>query len=148
MLDANVSNPSLARLQFATPTDQIGAFQVSVRYSLPLRWDGQKPLPLTLPLVLPVDQGDDDQFAGQQLEFMLAEGLQIEPDLEGDDELTQPTALGGTASDTYSWSSPPVFSRWTVEPSQGTKVTTINVSQVWVQTWLAPRFVKSGLPCG
>jgi hypothetical protein len=130
------ANSALARLQFSTPADQIGSFQVLVRYALPLRWDGQKPLPLALPLVLPLDEGED-QFEGQQLEFLLAEGLQIEPDGEAEDA-TQPTPIGGEATDVYQWTNPPSVSRWTIQASQASEFAPTAVSQMWVQTWLTP----------
>ena len=110
-----------------------------MRYLVPLRWDGLKPLSWTLPLVLPVDESEADQFTGQQVQFSLAEGLQIEPDMDGTDELAQPAMLGGGSGLLYSWSSPPALSRWTIEPSQGAKAASVNVLQAWVQTWLSPQ---------
>lgn len=133
----HAANPSLMRLEFSTPTEMIGEFALAVRYSQALRWDGQKPLALKLPLVLPLDEGDDDQFTGQQIEFALAEGLQVRPDLDADIDGVQPTAAGGDLLH-YAWSNPPAVSAWTVELTQATKAATVNVSQVWIQTWLAP----------
>jgi hypothetical protein len=133
--EAGASSPTQTRLQFTTPTEQIGSFQVLVRYAIPLRWDGQKPLAMTLPLVLPPDEGED-QFEAQQLEFLLAEGLQIEPDAEGTAALSEPTAVGGDTADVYQWPNPPGVSKWTIQASLASESEPTAVSQMWVQTWL------------
>jgi hypothetical protein len=130
-------DPALTNFQFTMPVDQIGPFEVSVRYTAALRWDGQKPTSLTIPMVLPVDSGED-QFTGQQVEFTLVEGLQIEPDIEGVDELARPTAVGDDSTHVYAWSAPVSLSRWTVAPSLAADTASITVSQMWVQTWLTP----------
>jgi hypothetical protein len=130
------ADPLMAALQFSLPVDQIGAFQVAVRYAVPLRWERAEPVTLKLPLVVPLD-GEEDQITGQRVEFSLAEGLQISPDEEQADDAVQPTTSGGGHA--YFWSRPPVFSQWIVEPSAASEAAPIHIAKMWVQTWLAPQ---------
>jgi hypothetical protein len=128
---------ALNRLQFSTPTDQIGAFEIVVRYALPLDWDRKDPHPLTIPLVLPVDE-ESNLFTGQQIEFSSAEGVTIDPDLTNDEESPVPVASGNGASPLYTFSVPVSHTHWTLEPGRGPPEGPVSVSQMWVQTWLGP----------
>jgi hypothetical protein len=127
------------RLQFTTPGDQIGSFAVVVRYTQALpRWDGVKPLPLTIPLVLPADD-TNHQFAGQRIEFDLADDLQIEAESSGVDEFSRATALPGAPPGTaFTWSKGLSNTRWTLQPAQGTEASVVTCHKAWVQTWLTP----------
>jgi hypothetical protein len=102
------------------------------------RWDGQQPLSLTIPLVVPADEANF-QFAGQQLEFTLREGLQVEPDLSGVEEFSRPTTLpGGLSPHAFAWSKAATESRWIVQPTTAGEATAITISKAWVQTWITP----------
>ena len=130
-------NSALERLQFSTPSDQIGLFQVAVRYTLPMpRWDGQKPLPLTIPLVLPLDE-PNHQFAGQRIVFSVEGGQEVEPDLAGVDEFTRPTAVAGNGA-AFTWSKATSSTRWIVQPLRSAQTTPVVCHKAWIQTWLAP----------
>jgi hypothetical protein len=134
--DPAPGSATLERLQFSTPTDQIGLFQVTVRYTLPMpRWDGQKPLPLTVPLVLPLDE-PNHQFAGQRIAFSLDGGQQVEPDLAEVDEFTRPTAVAGNGM-AFTWSKATSSTRWIVQPLRGAQATQVVCHKAWIQTWLA-----------
>lgn len=126
------------RLQFSTPNDQIGLFPVAVRYTLPLpRWDGQQPLPVTIPLVLPEDEANY-QFAGQEITFDIQSGLQVEPDPAGVDEFSRPTAAAGNAA-MFTWSKAAATSRWQLQPLRDSSSTLTSCDKAWIQTWLAPK---------
>jgi len=137
--DTAGSNGELARAEFSLPSEQIGTILVAVRYSLPLTgWDGQKPLALAIPLALPADEGDY-QFTGQQIEFTLAEGMRIEPELLVADEFSHPAPINGSSSlPAFSWSRATPVTSWRLSPSQAIQAATALVERMWVQTWLAP----------
>jgi hypothetical protein len=136
--EAEATGP-LARLEFSAPTEQIGAFQVFVRYALPLRNARGEATPLTIPLVVPAAEGDY-QFSGQKVDFLLEEGLQIVPDLEGVDELARPTIIASSPTGhSYTWSKAANFSHWTLEPTEQGDDSAIAIMQMWVQTWLSPQ---------
>lgn len=136
--DPPAGRPAQQRLQFSTPSDQIGLVQITIRYSHSLpRWDGQKPLPITVPLVLPADDANH-QFAGQQVAFVLGEGMEIAPDLTGVDEFSRPTAVGGDGA-TFTWSKASPTTRWILQPVQSARFSSVVCHKAWVQTWLAPQ---------
>jgi len=128
----------LERIQFSTPGEQIGSFRVAVRYSVPLDWDRKSPLALELPLVVPVDEGKE-QFTSQHVEFVVSEGMAVEPDADRIEETAQPVPLNSGSPHAYSWSGPVALSRWTLEPGQGAPAAPTTVLAMWVQTWLTPQ---------
>ena len=128
---------SLARLQFSTASDQIGIFPVTVRYALPLpKWDGQKPLPVTIPLVLPEDE-PNYQFGGQEISFDVDSGLQVEPELTGLDEFSRPSVSAANAA-VFTWPKAAPTSRWIVQPLRDAPRALIACEKAWIQTWLTP----------
>jgi hypothetical protein len=139
LAESDSQNTALQQLEFATPTDQIGLFQVAVRCSIPLpRWDGQKPLSFAIPLVLPLDEGNY-QFTGQQIEFQLGEALQIEPDLADVEEIAQPNVVGAAGSHFFAWSQPRAASRWLLQTATSAEASTTTIDKAWIQTWLSPQ---------
>jgi hypothetical protein len=135
--ESKTTNDGLVRMQFSTPGEEIGSFRVAVRYSVPLVWDRKSPLALELPLVVPLDEGKE-QFTSQHLEFVLPEGMAIEPDADRIEETAQAVPLSGGSPHAYSWSEPVFLSRWTLEPGQGAPAAPTTVLAMWVQTWLTP----------
>jgi hypothetical protein len=125
-------------LQFSTPSELIGQAEFSVRYSMPMpKWEGQQPLQVSLPLVLPAEESNH-QFAGQHIEFDLGEGLHIEPELTGADEFSRPTAVpGADARPTFTWSKAAGMTNWIVQPSRSAQAAAVVWHKAWVQTWLA-----------
>jgi hypothetical protein len=135
--DAPAKSVSLQRWQFSTPGDQIGTFPVVIRYAVPFpRWDGQKPLPVTIPLVLPED-APNYQFGGQEITFAIDGGLQVEPELTGVDEFSRPTASDKNGA-VFTWSKAATTTRWIVQPLRDAPATPIVCDKVWIQTWLTP----------
>jgi hypothetical protein len=130
-------DPRFIRLQFTTPTNQLGAFQIEARYALPLAWDRASTMPWVLPLAMPADDGVGS-FAGQQVEFQLTEDTAIEPVEEHAEDFPVAVAVRG-ALNTYSWESAAVFSPWLIAPGRAALVGSAHVSQMWVQTWLTPQ---------
>jgi hypothetical protein len=130
----DLPDPGLAALEFSTPTDRLGAFEVAVQYTTPVSWSGQKQTSVILPLVLPLDD-EETQFTGQRVEFTLPDGVLIASDAESIDELDRPLASDGV-SHAFSWPSAVYISRWTLEPSPEAKAASVVVSQMWIQTWL------------
>ena len=124
-------------MEFSTPADRIGTFEVVVRYAMRHAWDGQKQAGISIPLVLPLDD-EETQFTGQQVEFTLPDGVLIATDAETVDELDRPPVSGG-ATYVFGWSNAVYLSQWMLEPSPETKAASVMVSQMWVQTWLAPQ---------
>jgi hypothetical protein len=134
------SRPGLAadqaEVEFTAPMDRIGAFQVEVKYTLPLSLAAQEPTPLALPLVLPAEEGEY-QFTGQRVEFSLADRLEIEPHPDWDEDLTAEEVRGTSGTLAYTWSQPLGASHWLVRPSQGLRGAAITIARMWIQTWLA-----------
>ncbi len=145
--DAKTTSDGLERIQFSTPVEQIGSFRVTVSYWVPLIWDRKSSLPLEVPLILPVDEGKE-QFTGQHIEFVLPEGMAVEPDADRIEETAQPVPLSGGSPHAYSWSGPVALSRWTLEPGQGTQAAPTTVLQMWVQTWLTPQIRRERVALG
>jgi hypothetical protein len=138
LADPLAKAPASLRLQFSTAGDQIGDFPVTVRYGLPLpQWDGQKPLPVVIPLVLPEDE-PNHQFGGQEIVFDVESGLQVEPDPTGADEFSRPTASTGNAA-LFTWSKAAATSRWIIQPLRDAPSTPIACDKAWIQTWLTPK---------
>lgn len=123
-------------LSVTTQANQIGAFQFTVNYSLPLHWDRRAALPLEIPLVVPATE-QADEFSNQRIDFSLADRLQIEPDVEetAAEDLPEPQSGSSLA---FSWSHPLTSTKWILELAAGSDVSGIAVSQMWVQTWLSP----------
>jgi hypothetical protein len=115
------------RLEFSTAAPQIGTFQIVARYALPMpRWNAQEPLALTIPLIVPA-QEENYQFAGQQVDFLLADGLDIAPDLSELDDLALPVADSSSGLEkSFTWPQAATTTKWLV-------------SKAWIQTWLSPR---------
>jgi hypothetical protein len=135
--DSPARSASLARLQFSTASDQIGTFPITVRYALPLpKWDGQKPLPIAIPLVLPEDE-PNYQFGGQEIGFDVESGLQVEPELTGLDEFSRPT-LSATNAAVYTWPKAAQASRWILQPLRDAPSMQVACEKAWIQTWLTP----------
>jgi len=135
---ADPLDPTRVRLGFALPAAQLGMFQVLVRQSLPLAWDRQGPYPLSLPLPVPPDE-PETRFLGQRVDFLLGEGLRIEPELETADDLARPTPVpSGGATAAFSWEKPVCLSHWTLRLVPGAEGALVTVPRMWVQTWLAP----------
>ncbi len=130
-------DPRFVRLQFTTPANQLGAFQVEARYALPLAWDRASTMPWVLPLAVPADDGVGS-FAGQQVEFHLTEDVAIEPDEDETEDVPTAVPVRG-ALNTYSWESAAVLSPWLIAPGRAALVGSAHVSQMWVQTWLTPQ---------
>jgi hypothetical protein len=130
---------SPAAVRFSLPVEKLGAFQVVARYHSPLTgWDGQKPLGLTIPLALPAETGDY-RFTGQQIDFALAEGMQLEADLAGDEDSFQPNLLQrGGASPAYSWTESIGLTNWILAPAQAIQSAHVIIERMWIQTWLTP----------
>jgi hypothetical protein len=137
LADPPARSASLTRLQFSTASDQIGNFPVTVRYSLPLpKWDGQKPLPVTIPLVLPEDE-PNYQFGGQEIGFDVESGLQVQPESAGLDEFSRPTVSAANAA-VFTWPKAAQTSRWILQPLRDAPGTLIACEKAWIQTWLTP----------
>jgi hypothetical protein len=126
-----------ALVQFSLPAEKLGACEIVARYHGPLSgWDGQKPVPLELPLVLPEEAGDY-QFSGQQIEFVLPEGMQVEPGPAEEGDLFQPSSLlrgGGTPA--YSWPAAANITSWVLAPAQAIQTAHVVIERMCVQTWL------------
>lgn len=126
----------LMRLGFSLPAAQLGMFQVQVRQSLPLDWDRQGPYPLTLPLAVPPDELPT-RFLGQRVDFLLGEGVRIEPELETVDELARPIPVPSAgAAATFTWEKPVCLSHWMLRLTPGAEGALVTVPRMWVQTWL------------
>ena len=137
LTDSTARSASLARLQFSTASDQIGTFPVTVRYALPLpKWDGQKPLPVSIPLVLPEDE-PNYQFGGQEIRFDVESGMQVEPELTGLDEFSRPTVSAANAA-VFTWPKAAPASRWILQPLRDAPSTQVACEKAWIQTWLTP----------
>jgi hypothetical protein len=135
---ADPADSTLVRLGFALPAAQLGMFQVLVRQNLPLAWDRQGAYPLSLPLPVPPDE-PETRFLGQRVDFLLGEGLRVEPELETVDDLARPLPVpsaGAVAA--FTWEKPVCLSHWTLRLVPGVEGTLVTVPQMWVQTWLAP----------
>ncbi len=125
------------RFQVATPSDQIGQFQLVVKYSLPLpAWDRQKPLTLEIPLVVPAEEAHQ-QLGGQQIEFATSELLTLRPENNVSDEFSRPTPTSAGPQPAFAWSRLTPLTRWIVEPSAGSVAPSVALAKVWVQTWLS-----------
>jgi len=123
------------RFQVATDGDQIGNFQLIVKYSLPLpKWDRQKPLPLTIPLVVPANE-PHQQLGGQQIEFVTSEALSVKPDPAQGDEFSRPTPTSTGSQQAYAWSRVAPNSRWILEPAAGSFSPSVALEKMWLQTW-------------
>ena len=138
--DAAVADPADStrlRLGFALPAAQLGMFQVLVRENLPLTWDRQGPYPLSLPLPVPPEE-PELRFLGQRVDFLLGEGLRIEPELETADDLARPMPVpSGGAAAAFAWEKPVCLSHWTLRLVPAAEGTLVSVPRMWVQTWLA-----------
>lgn len=134
---ADPADSTLVRLGFALPAAQIGMFQVLVRQSLPLVWDRQGPYALSLPLPVPPAE-PEMRFLGQRVDFLLGEGLRVEPELETADELARPLPVPSDGSAAaFAWEKPVCVSHWTLRLVPGVEGTLVSVPRIWVQTWLA-----------
>jgi hypothetical protein len=145
--ESKTATDGLRRMQFSTPIEQIGSFRVTVQYSVPLNWDRNSPLSLEVPLVLPPDEGKE-QFTSQHIEFVLPEGMAIEPDADRIEETAQPMPLSGGSPHAYSWSDPVPISRWMLEPGQAAPAAPTTVVEMWVQTWLTPQIRRERVAFG
>jgi hypothetical protein len=126
----------MLRLQVTAVQPLLGNFSVTIRYSLPLAWDRTAARSLTLPLVLPADEGEGS-FSGQQVLFQFINDMTIEPEQVENEDMVQPVAVRGTPN-TYSWDVAASFSQWSLLPGRSAAAATTQVSQMWVQTWLGP----------
>lgn len=145
--ESKTTADGLQRIQFSTPVELIGNFRVAVRYSVPLNWDHNSPLPIEVPLVLPLDEGKE-QFTSQHIEFVVPDGMAIEPDADRIEETAQPVPLSGGSPHSYSWSDPVAVSRWMLEPGQSAPAAPTTVLQMWVQTWLTPQIRRERVALG
>jgi len=133
--DATEDESDGKRLQLTTPGARLGSFQISLRYSLPLVWDGKSAAPLEIPFVLPADT-TQDQFTGQQVQLAVSEGMDIEPDQATSNGSAAPSVQQVGAAQVYSWNEPVPVTPWRLQPGQTGEAVPVEVSQVWVQTWL------------
>jgi hypothetical protein len=125
------------RFAVVTPTDQIGLCQLDVTYAVPVpKRDRQKPLALTLPLVVPADE-HHQQVGGQQIEFVAVEGWRLDPDPEVSDEFSRPTPINSGSQQQFSLSRVTPLSRWIVQPADIGAPAAVSVGKVWIQSWLA-----------
>ncbi len=131
---------AVQRIQCSAPTDQIGNCQLSIRYAVTLApWDGMKPLPLAVPLVVPADESGQ-QFAEQQLDFYSAEGWQIDPESSGLVEFSGPSPLPpAPGQQSFTWSRAVTQTQWIVQPSAAAQQSASMVTKAWIQTCLSPR---------
>jgi hypothetical protein len=128
----------ILKLQATATQPLLGNFVATIRYALPLAWDRTAAGNLMLPLVLPADEGEGS-FSGQQVQFQLVDDVNIEPEqveVENED-IVQPVAVRGSLN-TYSWDRAACFSQWSLLPGRNAAAAATQVSQMWVQTWLAP----------
>jgi hypothetical protein len=131
-----VDDERLVRLQAIAAQPLLGIFSATIRYSLPLAWDRTSAGSLTLPLVLPVDEGDGS-FSSQQVQFQLNDDVNIEPEQVENEDAAQPVAVRGVPN-AYSWDVAASFSQWSLVPGRSAAAATTHISQMWIQTWLAP----------
>jgi hypothetical protein len=132
------ASSQLRSLELAAPTAQIGSCQVTMRYSLPMpTWDTEQPLQLTIPLVVPAAE-QNFQFVGQQIEFSLADGLDIEPRLDRVDEPERPVVASATVgAPAFRWSKASSSTDWLLHASPSSQAASIAVAKAWIQTWLS-----------
>ncbi|HZN34767.1 MAG TPA: hypothetical protein VFB80_13155, partial [Pirellulaceae bacterium] len=96
---------AVQRIEFTTPSDQIGVCTIVVRYTSALpASDGHQPLDVSVPLVIPADEGEQ-QFQAQTLEFLAGEAWQIEPGEHTGGEFSHPAPLPAAAGgQAFTWS--------------------------------------------
>src|SRR4029078_11434264 len=70
-------------------------------------------------------------------QFQLIDDIIIEPEQAENEDAAQPVAVRGIPN-CYSWDMPTSYSQWSLIPGRSAAVTGTHVSQMWVQTWLAP----------
>lgn len=123
----------LPRLRFLAKAEQLGDFEVVVRYtSAAPRLDEQEAQTLSVPLVAPIEEGGF-RFAGQEITFAIGEGWQIEPAASAAERPANSSSAEGVV---FRLSQPGTASDWTVRPEASPAAADIVVSKAWIQTWL------------
>jgi hypothetical protein len=126
----------LILIHVTAPQPLLGSFQATIRYALPLVWDRKAAFSISLPLVVPADEGEA-LFTGQQVQFQLADGFKVEPEQADIEDELEPLAVRGMVN-TFSWDRVASFSQWSLMPGRAALAANVRVSQMWVQTWLTP----------
>ena len=135
-LSESLPGGDASRFQVVTPEDQIGLCQLVVKYDVALpKWDPQKPVTLTVPLIIPAEE-PHQQVGGQQIEFVTSEPWRVEADPAASDEFSRPTPTGNGLRQAFAWSRVVTSSRWILEPSQAAAPAAVEAAKLWIQTWM------------
>jgi hypothetical protein len=135
---ADPAGDDVQPIQFTAPREKLGICRVVASYSIQLPGDSADTSFIDLPLVLPSDEGTN-QFTEQHLEFDLGEGASIEPDFDEVGEAAQPAPASIAGRPEFTWSQAMLRSRWMMQAAQQAAGAPLNVSQMWIQTWLTPQ---------